>query len=78
MKGKIRGQEERERKWNEWRNEHIDKMNEMKDVIRDHCGTLQRMTYAGAVASKPKVASRETTLGGSDREGQVRNVGAGA
>jgi hypothetical protein len=60
MRGMIRGQEERERKWNEWRSEHMEKMNEMKDVIREHCGTLQRMTYAGAVASKPKLDRRET------------------
>jgi hypothetical protein len=34
------------------------RINEMKDVIQDHCGTLKKMSYAGAVASQPK--GRET------------------
>jgi hypothetical protein len=58
MKGMVEEQKERERRWSEWKNEHMEKMNEMKDVIKEHCGALKHKTYAGVVASQPM--ARET------------------
>jgi hypothetical protein len=58
MEEMMKEQRERERRMSERQKEHIERMDEMKDVLREHCGNLSKMTYAGAVASKP--SGRET------------------
>jgi hypothetical protein len=83
IKDVLKGQSERERKMNEWQNEHMRRMSEMKAEMEAQHGAMHKMTYAGVVASKPKeretlhsviVTAQDATETGEEVLSRIRKV----